>query len=43
MLDEIMCKNLREDVPKESENDGFWENVPQSEDGYVITSKVKGV
>ena len=40
---EIELKNLREDIPKPCSNEGFWENVPQSEDGYIITSKVEGV
>lgn len=43
MHNEVELKNLRADVPEENNNDGFWNNVPQSEDGYIITSKVEGV
>ncbi len=43
MHNEVELKDLRADAPEECKNDGFWENVPKSEEGYIITSKVKGV
>ncbi len=34
---------LREDEPLTPETDGFWGNVPNSRDGYVITARTPGV
>lgn len=43
VLSTVKFDELRDDTPKMSENDGFWGNVPEHRDGYILTSRVKGV
>ncbi len=39
----VELEELREDIPQPCDKGGFWDNVPNSDDGYIITEKVRGV
>ena len=42
-LPAVLLSDLRTDEEKISDTEGFWKNVPEYEDGYILTSRVKGV
>ena len=40
---EIDIGLLREDVQDKSDESGLFENAPKTDNGYIITDKVRGV